>query len=53
MPAQKKLGESIYAEGTELAAFSAGDSGDDISLTDIARYKSDAPDDVIKTDAQP
>ena len=34
---------------TEIAVLSTGDSNDYSSLTDIARYKSDAPDDVIKT----
>ena len=49
MPAQKKFRDSIHAKGTEITVLSTGDSNDYISLTDIARYKSDAPDDVIKT----
>ena len=48
MPAQKKFRDSIHAKGTEIAVLSTGDNNDYISLTDIARYKSDAPDDVIK-----
>ena len=48
MPAQKKFRDSIHAKGTEITVLSTGDSNDYISLTDIARYKSDAPDDVIK-----
>ena len=48
MPAQKKFRDSIHAKGTEIAVLSTGDANDYISLTDIARYKSDAPDDVIK-----
>ena len=48
MPTQKKFRDSIHAKGTEIAVLSTGDSNDYISLTDIARYKSDAPDDVIK-----
>lgn len=54
MPTQKKFRDSIHAKGTEIAVLSTGDANDYISLTDIARYKSDAPDDVIKKlDAQP
>ena len=48
MPTQKKFRDSIHAKGTEIAVLSTGDANDYISLTDIARYKSDAPDDVIK-----
>ena len=48
MPTQKKCRDSIHAKGTEIAVLSTGDANDYISLTDIARYKSDAPDDVIK-----
>ena len=48
MPAQKKFRDSIHAKGTEITVLSTGDANDYISLTDIARYKSDAPDDVIK-----
>ena len=48
MPTQKKCRDSIHAKGTEIAVLSTGDSNDYILLTDIARYKSDAPDDVIK-----
>lgn len=39
---------AIHAKGTEIAVLSTGDANDYISLTDIARYKSNAPDDVIK-----
>ena len=48
MPTQKKFRDSIHAKGTEITVLSTGDANDYISLTDIARYKSDAPDDVIK-----
>ena len=48
MPTSKKLRDSIHAKGTDIAVLSSGDSDDYISLTDIARYKSDEPDDVIK-----
>ena len=48
MPTQKKFRDSIHAKGTEIAVLSTGDANDYISLTDIARYKSNAPDDVIK-----
>ena len=48
MPIQKEFKDTIHAKGTEIAVLSTGDSNDYISLTDIARYKSNAPDDVIK-----
>ena len=48
MPTQKKFSDSIHAKETEIVALFTGDSNDYISLTDIAQYKSDAPDDVIK-----
>ena len=48
MPTSKKFRDNIHAKGTDIAVLSSGDSDDYISLTDIARYKSDAPDDVIK-----
>ena len=47
-PTSKKFRDNIHAKGTDIAVLSSGDSDDYISLTDIARYKSDAPDDVIK-----
>lgn len=39
---------TINAKGTEITVISKGDENDYISLTDIARYKSDEPKDVIK-----
>ena len=48
MPTSKKFRDNIHAKGTDITVLSNGDSDDYISLTDIARYKSDAPDDVIK-----
>ena len=48
MAASKQFRDSIHAKGTEIAVLSSGDDNDYISLTDIAKYKSDAPDDVIK-----
>ena len=38
----------ITAKGTEITVLSRGTDDDYISLTDMAKYKSDAPDDVIK-----
>ena len=38
----------IYAKGTEIAVLSSGNENDFISLTDIARYKSDDPTAVIQ-----
>lgn len=48
MATSKKFRDSIHAKGTDIAVLSNGDSDDYISLTDIARYKSDSPNDVIK-----
>lgn len=48
MAAKKQMYDSIHAKGMEIAVVSSGDDNDYISLTDIAKYKSDAPDDVIK-----
>lgn len=48
MPNKRNYKDSIHAKGTEITVLSAGDDNDYISLTDIAKYKSDAPDDVIK-----
>ena len=48
MAASKQFRDNIHAKGTEIAVLSSGDDNDYISLTDIAKYKSDAPDDVIK-----
>ncbi len=39
---------TINANGTEITIISKGNQDDYISLTDIARYKSDEPKDVIK-----
>jgi hypothetical protein len=43
MPEKKKFADRIHAKGTEIAVLSSGDENDYISLTDIARYKSDDP----------
>ena len=48
MASKKPMKDHIHAKGTDIAIVSSGDENDYISLTDIARYKSDAPDDVIK-----
>lgn len=39
----KKYKDNIHAKGTEIAVLSSGNEDDYISLTDIARYKSDDP----------
>lgn len=44
----KEVNEKINALGVEISVSSTGTSDDYISLTDIARYKSDHPDDVVK-----
>ena len=46
MPKQVKA--TIQAKGLHIAVHTALNQADYISLTDIARYKSDAPDDVVK-----
>lgn len=43
MPKDKNMKETIIAKGTEITVISGGDGNDYISLTDIARYKSDNP----------
>jgi len=45
---EKKFKATINANGNEIAVISQGNNDDYISLTDIARYKSDEPSDVIK-----
>ena len=44
---QKHIKNTIQAKGLEIALHTT-DRADYISLTDIAKYKSDAPDDVVK-----
>lgn len=44
----KEINEKINALGIEISVSSTGNKDDYISLTDIAKYKSDYPDDVIK-----
>lgn len=46
MPKQMKA--TIEAKGLHIAVHTTTNQADYISLTDIAKYKSDAPDDVIK-----
>ena len=48
MASKKPMKDQIHAKGADIAVVSSGDENDYISLTDIARYKNDAPDDVIK-----
>ena len=40
---EKKYKATITAKGTEIVVITVGDENDYISLTDIARYKSDDP----------
>ncbi|KAF5065292.1 KilA-N domain protein [anaerobic digester metagenome] len=40
---KKEYKDTIQAKGTEIAVLSSGDANDYLSLTDIARYKSDDP----------
>lgn len=40
---KKEYKDTIQAKGTEIAVISSGDANDYLSLTDIARYKSDDP----------
>ena len=48
MSKDKIVKATINASGTEIAVFSTGNDDDYISLTDIAKYKSDEPNDVIR-----
>jgi len=48
MSKDKILKATLNAKGTEIAVFSTGNQDDYISLTDIAKYKSDEPNDVIR-----
>ena len=46
MPKTTKM--TIHAKGMDISVLSSIKEADYISITDIAKYKSDAPDDVIK-----
>ena len=46
--AKKLIQETIYAKGLEISIYTEDFQNEFISLTDIARYKSDEPKDVIK-----
>lgn len=48
MAKDKIFKATINASGTEIAVISTGNDDDYISLTDIAKYKSDEPNDVIR-----
>jgi len=48
MAKDKTLKATITAKGREIAVFSTGNDDDYISITDIAKYKSDEPNDVIR-----
>jgi hypothetical protein len=45
---QKPYKETINANGREITVLSSGTDNDYLSLTDIAKYKSSEPNDVIK-----
>lgn len=44
----KQIKSTIEAKGLQIAVHTTAKQSDYISITDIARYKSDAPDDVVK-----
>ena len=44
----KMVKDKIYAKGIEIGIYTMDFENEYISLTDIAKYRSDAPDDVIK-----
>lgn len=46
---KKPVKETIHAKGIDIAIYTDNFQDEFISLTDIARYKSDEPKDVIKT----
>lgn len=45
---KKPVKETLYAKGIEIAVYTEDFKNEFISLTDIARYKSDEPKDVVK-----
>ena len=45
---KKSVKETLHAKGMEISIYSEDFQNEFISLTDIARYKSDEPNDVIK-----
>ena len=45
---EKIIKGTIHANGIDIGIYTADFENEFISLTDIAKYKSDAPDDVIK-----
>ena len=45
---KKPVKETIHAKGIDISVYSEDLQNEYISLTDIARYKSDEPNDVIK-----
>jgi len=48
MVKEEILKATIKAKGKEISVFTTGDDNDYISITDIAKYKSEEPNDVIK-----
>lgn len=48
MASKKTVQETLNINGLEVAVRGTGDENDYISLTDLARFKSDKPKDVIK-----
>lgn len=46
--AEKPIKEVIHAKGIDIGIYTTDFENEYISLTDIARYKSDEPNDVIK-----
>jgi antitoxin component YwqK of YwqJK toxin-antitoxin module len=44
----KVVKDTIHANGIDIGIYTSDFENEYISLTDIARYKSDSPDDVIK-----
>ncbi len=45
---KKHIKETIHAKGMEIGIYTTDFENEFISLTDIARYKSDDPNDVIR-----
>ena len=43
MKTKNKIRDTLAAEGTEISVLSHGDDSDYISLTDLARHKTDNP----------
>lgn len=49
MAAKKEIQDSFSVKGIDVRVISKGNDNDYISLTDLAKYKSEDPSDAMKT----